>query len=103
MDEKMTEKDYHEAKKDQGKLRFSLIEQKHIEQMMEVLEFGAKKYGKASWKTVPDSGERYFDALIRHLFAYRNGMDKDKESGLSHIAHAAVNLMFLDYFERSGK
>lgn len=86
---------YHQAKADKDKPRFSLLEVGHLQEMIEVLEFGAKKYSKDSWKSVPDAKERYFDAAMRHLLAYRQGQETDVDSGLRHLAHAAVNIMFL--------
>jgi hypothetical protein len=90
---------YHQAKQDNGKPRFSLLRIDFIEKMMDVMEFGAKKYAKNSWQIVPDGKERYQDAAARHLFAHLKGEQKAEDSGISHLAHAAVNLMFVDYFE----
>jgi hypothetical protein len=35
--------------------------------------------------------------MLRHIFAYLNNEDVDKESGISHIGHIQCNAMFLDY------
>ena len=80
---------------DQGKLRYSLVPPILIEQIAEVLTFGAQKYAPDSWQTVENGEERYLDALMRHLEAYRKGELLDLNSGLSHLAHLGCNLAFL--------
>lgn len=64
----------------------------------EVLAFGAAKYTEGGWKTVPNAVQRYKDAYWRHVLLFRSGEVYDKESGLSHMAHALCNLMFLYEF-----
>jgi len=86
-------------KYDAGKLRYSLVPPVAIKGIAEVLTFGASKYGPDNWKLVDDAEERYLDALYRHLEAYRAGESHDPESGLTHLAHAATNVAFLQYFE----
>lgn len=51
-------------------------------------------YAIGSWvKVEPD---RYRSALMRHLLAYyEDNNSKDEESGLSHLAHAAANVLIL--------
>jgi len=61
----------------------------------EVLTFGAEKYEPDNWKHVPDSKRRYFDAMQRHLWAWKEGEQNDPESGKNHLAHALCCLMFL--------
>ena len=62
-----------------------------------VLEYGAGIYGKSNWK-LGMKWTRCFDAAMRHLWAWFRGENVDPESGLPHLAHAAVNLMFImDY------
>ncbi|WP_445494442.1 dATP/dGTP diphosphohydrolase domain-containing protein [Photorhabdus sp. SF281] len=82
-------------KNDAGKYRFSLLPLQPIIETLRVLEFGANKYSPNGWKYVPDGITRYFDALMRHLFAYRSGEKFDPESNLSHLAHAACCILFL--------
>jgi hypothetical protein len=38
---------------------------------------------------------------MRHIMAFNDGEDKDPESGLSHLAHAACCIMFLLEFEKT--
>ena len=86
-------------KYDTGKLRYSLVPPIAIKGIAEVLTFGASKYGPNNWQLVDNAEERYLDALYRHLEAYRAGKRYDPESGLTHLAHAATNVAFLQYFE----
>jgi hypothetical protein len=58
----------------------------------EVGTFGAKKYSRGGWQTVPDGVMRYTDAMWRHLLSERtNPIDKD--SGLPHAAQVAWNAL----------
>ena len=90
-------------KNDQEKTRLDLIEPEFIEGVGEVLTFGANKYTANSWQDVEDAENRYYAAALRHLMAYRKGETTDEESGLSHLKHAACNLMLLLHFEREAK
>lgn len=87
---------------DINKPRPSLLPVDSIMKILEVLEFGAKKYGENNWQHVMPH-TRYFDAALRHLFAWQSGEKFDSESGLSHFAHAATCLLFLLHFELNGK
>ena len=58
------------------------------------MEFGAKKYDRKNWAKVDDK-ERYIAAPLRHILAYQQGEKLDKESGISHLAHAICSLLFL--------
>lgn len=70
-----------------------------VRQVVQVLAYGAKKYAPNNWQKVPDARERYFSAAERHLIAWQQGEDRDFESGLPHLAHAACCLLFLLWFE----
>lgn len=63
-----------------------------------VLTYGLNKYGKDSWKNVPDGFDRYRGAILRHLTALSAGELMDNETGLPHTAHIGANAMFLEYF-----
>jgi hypothetical protein len=80
---------------DGGKLEYGLLPPLALEEVVKVLTFGAQKYERDNWQRVPDSKRRYFDALQRHLWAWKQGEKDDKESGLPHLAHAMCCLMFL--------
>ncbi len=80
---------------DGGKLQYGLIPPLALKATVEILTFGAEKYEPDNWKHVPDSKRRYFDALQRHLWAWKQGEVMDPESGVHHLAHAMCCLMFL--------
>ncbi len=85
-------------KYDGGKPRMDLLLSgcpQALTQVAEILTFGAAKYAAHSWQTVPQGDERYLAALLRHLTAHAGGEDKDAESGMSHLAHAACNALFI--------
>ena len=102
-----TQNDLHEAgvtlqgqdfKHDTGKVLWSCLSRgcaTALNKVAEVLTFGANKYRRDTWRTLKDAEVRYEDALDRHLNAWKRGEDNDPESGLSHLAHAACNLLFL--------
>lgn len=87
------------VKFDDGKLRYDLIHPEFLEGMATVLTQGAEKYDDENYKKVPNPQNRYYAAAMRHLEAFRMGEDYDFESGESHLVHAAVNIMFLHWFE----
>jgi hypothetical protein len=80
---------------DGGKLMYGLLPPLALKETVKVLTFGAQKYEPDNWQHVPDSKRRYFDALQRHLWAWKQGEQLDQESGLPHLAHAMCCLMFL--------
>lgn len=88
-------------KYDSGKTDWSLMPFEAVEEINKVLEFGAKKYAAHNW--TQGEGFRYtrvLNSLFRHLFAWSRGEDLDPESGLSHLAHAGCNIVFLIYYNR---
>jgi Domain of unknown function (DUF5664) len=80
---------------DGGKLEYGLLPPNALEETVKVLTFGAQKYERNNWIHVDDGVRRYFDALQRHLWAWKKGEQLDPESGLHHLAHAMCCLMFL--------
>jgi len=96
---------FKEATKfDTGKLDWSLVPFDALEGMVEVLEFGAKKYSRNNWRE--NSGFKWLrvcSATLRHMFAFMRGEDNDPETGLSHIYHAQCCLMFLAYYVKNKK
>lgn len=91
------------SKHDQHKPRWSLLPLEAINDVIAVLEYGAKKYGEWNWIKVTNSRERYFNAAMRHLIAWYSGERVDPESGHSHLAHAMCSLLFLAGFEAGVK
>jgi hypothetical protein len=89
-------KDLSKGRKfDGGKLEYGLLPSLALEETVRVLTFGAQKYERGNWQKVPESKRRYFDALQRHIWAWKKGEHIDPESGLHHLAHAMCCLMFL--------
>ena len=82
------------TKFDQNKCRIDLIPPEIIIAIGDVLTFGAAKYGDRNWEKGLPYG-RIFAAAMRHLWVWWSGADRDAESGMSHLHHAIVNVMFL--------
>jgi hypothetical protein len=81
-----------------GKLEWSLVDFESLEGMVEVLMFGKEKYGAFNWQKGLKTTE-ICESLMRHLFAYLSGEDKDPETELDHISHIMCNAMFLSYMD----
>lgn len=81
-----------------GKREWSLLSFTALGGLVDVLSFGLKKYSRDNWKKGLKQTETA-DSLMRHLFAYLGGEDKDPETGLSHISHVQCNAMFMEYFD----
>lgn len=71
--------------------------------VVDIATFGAKKYKRNSWKTVPDAVIRYSDALVRHQLAMGKGERLDAESNLPHLAHFAWNALAILELSLTGK
>ncbi len=87
---------------DGGKLPFHLLSTEAMNQTAAVLAFGAQKYAAHNWRK-GFVWSRPLSAAMRHITAFNAGEDKDPESGLSHLAHAACCIMFLLEFEKTHK
>ena len=83
---------------DGEKPRFSLVPHETLWQIVQVLEHGAKEYGAENWRLCTEP-TRYYDAAQRHLRDHRRGIVLDEESGVPHLVHAIVNLMFMNELE----
>ena len=89
---------------DATKVRVDLLPIEPMMQIATVFGFGAKKFFAKSYRqgeTVVWS--RTYGSIMRHMMAFWSGEDKDPESGLSHLAHAACCIMFLLEFEKTHK
>lgn len=85
---------------DTDKLPVNLLSTEALLQTAAVLKFGADKYHAHNWRD-GFAWSRPLAAAMRHIMAYNDGEDKDPESGLSHLAHAACCIMFLLEFEKT--
>lgn len=84
---------------DAGKPRFSLFPIETLNPILQVLEYGAKKYDEGNWRHVPDARRRYADALHRHYVEYLSGIVIDPESGLPTLACMVTDGIFLLAFD----
>lgn len=82
-------------KLDDGKPRWDLLPPKALHEVVLVLTFGANKYSPDNWRQVPGWRWRYFRAALGHLWSWWRGEERDLESGLPHLAHAACCVLFL--------
>lgn len=77
-----------------GKNRLDLIPDWAEEQLGLIFTQGSLKYAPRNWESgMPWSN--VLSSLKRHLNAFGKGEDRDKESGQYHMAHVAVNALFL--------
>ena len=82
------------AKLDSGKqLAGVLLDfSRALEAVADVGTFGANKYTRLGWESVPNGEQRYTDALMRHLLKMQRE-ELDPDSGLEHLAHLAWNCL----------
>lgn len=83
---------------DTNKLRWDLLPFTSLTAVTEVMTYGANKYAERNW----EKGMRFtrvFASTMRHLTAWFIGEDKDPETKMSHLAHAACNILFLLHYE----
>jgi hypothetical protein len=66
-----------------------------ILEMGMVMDKGAKEYGPFSWRHEPiDEGE-YYNAIMRHLLAWRDGQEIDQKSSQPALAHVMAGCAIL--------
>jgi len=85
-------------KNDQEKNRLDLIHPAVILELGKVLTYGANKYGERNYQKGL-AYHRVYGAALRHLVAWWNGENNDRESGLLHLSHCLCNIAFLIEFE----
>lgn len=95
---------------DGGKLQWSLLPFDALIGVIERFGKGAEKYGRDNWMQVEDAKNRYFDALMRHLSAYKMGQEldddprfQDLKRGKYHLTAALWNLVALEYLDMREK
>ena len=91
-------------KSDTSKNPLDLLPVDALQAVGAVLQYGATKYEPRNWEKGL-SWSRVYGAILRHLFAWWRGEDRDPESGLTHLSHAACCLLFLLTYElrKTGK
>jgi len=88
-------------KYDGGKLPWELLPEDALEQVVRVLQFGAQKYAPRNWEK-GIAYTRVYGAIRRHLVAWLKGEELDPETRISHLAHAACEILFALTFETRG-
>ncbi|WP_077218249.1 dATP/dGTP diphosphohydrolase domain-containing protein [Acidithiobacillus albertensis] len=81
-------------KQDQGKPRYDLLPGDALDQIAQVLTYGATKYSPRNWESGMAWG-RLYAALMRHCWAFWRGEDTDSETGMHHMAHAGACILLL--------
>ena len=84
------------TRENSNKPKWSLLPQSTLIPMVDVLEFGANKYGPANWQKGLSIRETC-ESLKRHLDKFMEGENMDLESGLHHIGHIQCNAMFISW------
>ena len=88
-------------KHDKNKIRWDLLPFEVLHDVVRVLEFGEKTYGKNNWQNIENAHERLWNAAMRHLIAAKDDIGEiDNETDLPHLAHCVVNLLFLMWYSR---
>jgi hypothetical protein len=90
--------DNYGHKDDSEKIKYDLIPPSTLHALAVVLTFGARKYAPRNWEKGLAWG-RVFGALMRHLWAWWQGENADRETGYSHLWHAQCCLSFLIEYE----
>jgi hypothetical protein len=90
-----------ELKWDDGKLDYTLLEPLFLKELAKIMTLGEKNHpkvdGEPSWRLVEPEPD--LKALLRHIQAYRLGERVDPDMGTRHLAHVAINAMFVMYFD----
>lgn len=92
-----------QARRDnQGKLRWSLVDWNSMEEMVKVLEAGAKHYGVENWKKGLNR-EEILESIQRHTIALFNKeeIDTDPRFLTHHAGNIMCNAMFYLFHHRN--
>lgn len=92
------------TKAEDGKQKPSLagLPPKVLEQVAEVMSFGASKYYFGKWLKEPTTQYKRVDSALRHINKWLQGVDVDDESGLPHLVHAIVQLTMSQEYANRG-
>ena len=99
-DELVADPETGALKADGNKLRYDLIPAGPLKEVVKILSYGSLKYDDRNWEKGM-KWSRPFGAAMRPLWAWWGGETLDEDTGCSHVAHAAVNLLFLLEFENT--
>lgn len=81
--------------KERKECELGWLEPNALWQLGNVAGFGAKKYTPWSYLKSNSNYSTYYHAAQRHMMQFWDCQDNDEESGYSHLAHAAWNLLAL--------
>ncbi len=84
------------VKDDEGKVEPSFVFEyfsKALEAVARVSMFGARKYTRGGWRTVPNGIQRYTDAMDRHRLREGYELYDFSDSDLLHAAQVAWNAL----------
>ena len=88
---------------DSGKPPLANLPWKALRKVSKVQAYGHKKYGDFYNYKKGMEVTRQLGCAVRHIADYLDGIDLDKESGESHLAHAACRILFALENEADGK
>lgn len=94
MKEDQVKEDNQALRFNMGKVPMHLVPPDALLELVKVYQEGAKKYAPRNWERGMD-WSKCFDSLMRHALAWQTGQDRDDETGLLHMAHAAWNAIAL--------
>lgn len=80
---------------DGGKPPLANIPLSGLNEVAMVQEYGHRKYGDFYNYKKGMEISRNLSCAMRHIMAYMDGEDMDKESGRNHLGHAACRLFFV--------
>ena len=78
-----------------GKVPLSTVPAPVIAEVGLAMLEGARKYGRHNYRIAGVRASVYYDASMRHLTDWWEGVDVDPDSGLSHITKAIAGLVVL--------
>lgn len=86
---------------DSDKVDLSLLPYTPLERIARILMFGEQKYGRDNWRECKEI-RRYYNAAMRHLMDWNNGVRVDPETGKSPLHHAGCCILFMIELEERG-
>lgn len=78
-----------------AKVQFHVLPMQVVAELSVAMLEGATKYGSHNYRKTGARFSTYYNATMRHLVAYLEGEDVDRESGVNHITKAITSLMVL--------
>ena len=70
-----------------NKVPLSAVSLPALMQLALAMHHGAMKYGRHNYRDAGVNASIYFDAAVRHLFAWFEGQNVDPDSGCHSLAH----------------